>query len=239
MDAYNQIFDNKKTILVVMAHPDDMDVMCGGTIARLCADGKKVISVKVTTGNRGSRDSTITPDELAKKRAQEDANAMHVLGVHQSVTLGLDDGAVTNSTQVIEKIAYQIRKHQPDLIITTNPEQVLIHRGPGQNHVNHRDHRNVAVSTVDAAYPFSRDHAFFTQQFDDPAIKPSTCSEMLFVDSWDGIDEVSINIEGFTDKKRQAIECHESQFTKQSAKQAMDMFAPNPTIEKFRHLIFN
>lgn len=239
MDDYSKIFGNKQTILVVMAHPDDLDVMCGGTIARLCADGKKVISVKVTTGNRGSRDSNITATALAKTRAQEDANAMQALGVHESINLGLNDGSVTNSSEVIERIAYQIRKHQPDLIITTNPEQIVVHRGPGQNHVNHRDHRNVAISTVDAAYPFSRDRAFFSDQLDDPAIKPSTCYEMLFVDCWDGIDEVNVSIAGFEQQKQRAITCHASQFTKESAEQAFAFYTKNGQTETFRYLVFN
>ncbi|HEU5187679.1 MAG TPA: PIG-L deacetylase family protein [Candidatus Saccharimonadales bacterium] len=239
MDQYEQIFANKQTILVVMAHPDDLDAMCGGTVARLCADGKKVVSVKVTTGNRGSQDSTIAPQELAKIRAQEDAKAMKVLGVHQSVSLGLDDGTVTNSQEVIEKIAYQIRTFQPDLIMTTNPEHVVIHRGPGKNHVNHRDHRNVAISTVDAAYPFSRDRAFFAEQFKDSGLRPSTCNEMLFVDSWDGTDEVTVSIKGYEAQKRAAIASHKSQFTEQSAHDVFNYFTREGHQEVFRHIVFN
>lgn len=237
-DAYHAIFDKKQTILVVMAHPDDLDAMCGGTVARLCADGKKVISVKVTTGNRGSRDSTINPEELAKTRAAEDTAAMKALGVQQSVSLGFDDGTITNSEKVIKAIAYQIRKYQPELIITTNPENVLIHKAPGVNWVNHRDHRNVAMSAVDAAYPFSRDRCFFTEQFDDPTIQPSKCNEMLFVDSWSGIDEVTIEIASFTDQKLQAISCHKSQFNIESAKHAFNFFTTNGTHETFRHIVF-
>lgn len=221
-----------------MAHPDDLDVMCGGTIARLCADGKKVISVKVTTGNRGSQGSDIKPEDLAKIRANEDAEAMKALGVSESVSLGFDDGSVTQSEDVIKAIALQIRKFQPDLIFTTNPTDVIVHRSAGQNHVNHRDHRNVAINTVDAAYPFSRDRAFFAEQFDDPNIQPSTCNEMLFVDSWSGIDEVKINISGFENKKLQAIECHKSQFAKESAKEAYDLFTKGGNTEIFRHIVF-
>ena len=152
-DKYQEIFNNKQTIMVIMAHPDDLDVFCGGTVARLVADGKKVISIKVTSGNRGSQDTDVTPEALAETRLNEDAAAMKALGVspENSINLGVDDGTVENSLSIIERLAYLIRKYQPQLIITTNPEPIIVRHSSGNNWINHRDHRNTAMCALDAA----------------------------------------------------------------------------------------
>ncbi|PJE66524.1 hypothetical protein COU93_03895, partial [Candidatus Shapirobacteria bacterium CG10_big_fil_rev_8_21_14_0_10_36_6] len=63
-DSYQKIFANKKKIMVVTAHPDDLEIMCGGLVARLVADGKIVRSVKVTTGDMGSRGVKISQTDL-------------------------------------------------------------------------------------------------------------------------------------------------------------------------------
>src|SRR5674476_115869 len=138
MDSYSQIFSGKATVMVIMAHPDDLEVFCGGTVARLIADGKKVVSIKLTAGNRGSKDNSISIGDLAKQRLKEDATAMAVFGIapEDSVNLMINDGEVENSLDIIGKVAYQIRKFQPDLIITTNPENVIIRHSPGTNWVN-------------------------------------------------------------------------------------------------------
>lgn len=234
MDDYNKIFSNKQTILVVTAHPDDLDVMCGGTVARLCADGKKVISVKATDGNRGSGDKTISPEMLAKTRANEDAKAMATLGVHESISLHIDDGAVAANDALIEQIAFQIRKHQPDIVITLNPEAIFMQDSAGKTWVNHRDHRNVAQATVDAVYPFSRDRSFFSEQFAQ-GVKPGACNELLILESWASSNS-TINIADVAQTKLKAIRAHESQFSKESAQKAFDMYTTN-NAESFRHII--
>ncbi len=242
-DSYNQIFANKQTIMVIMAHPDDLEVFCGGTVARLLADGKRVISIKITTGNRGSKDQKTLPSDLAKQRLNEDALAMEAFGVppQDSVNLLIDDGEVENSISIIEKLAYNIRKFQPELIITTNPEHVIIRHSPGTNWINHRDHRNTAMCALDAAYPYSRDRAFFSEHFSDAAIKPGQCIEFLIADSWEGIDEILIDVAGFTDKKLQAMLCHSSQVTQKSAQESVEFFTEHKGLdgqyEKFRYCI--
>ncbi|HSE29613.1 MAG TPA: PIG-L deacetylase family protein [Candidatus Saccharimonadales bacterium] len=242
MDDYDQIFGDKKTVLVVTAHPDDLDAMCGGTVARLTADGKRVISIKTTTGNNGSRDSKISPAFLAKKRQTEDARAMKTLGLdpRDSVNLGFDDGSIENSKEVVERISYYIRKFQPQIIITLNPEKILISK-QGKTWVNHRDHRNTAAATVDATYPFSRDLSFFAKQFDDPKIKPSKCNEILFADYCPGEKQVKIKIDDFTGQKQKALESHASQFNEEAVKDVMNIYSvkqSDSTFESFRHVSF-
>lgn len=242
-DAYDRIFKDKQTIMVVMAHPDDMEVMAGGTVARLVADGKKVISVKVTTGNRGSRGAVIPMDELAKIRAAEDAESMKVLGIppEHSVNLGVNDGEVENSFDLIGKISLQIRKFQPDLIITFNPEDIIIRHGAGRTWVNHRDHRLTGVSAIDAAYPFSRDRSFFPEQFEQPGIEPAHCAEFLLADCWSGLDEVLIDVTNYVDVAKKATLCHKSQMDEKEVDITKAFFTTHDNAdgahEKFRHVV--
>lgn len=59
-DSYPEIFATKTKVMFVMAHPDDAEIYAGGTIARLVADGKTVRIVKMTSGNKGSRQEKTT-----------------------------------------------------------------------------------------------------------------------------------------------------------------------------------
>ncbi|HSX35322.1 MAG TPA: PIG-L deacetylase family protein [Patescibacteria group bacterium] len=242
-DAYAKIFSDKKTVMVVMAHPDDLEVFCGGTVARLVADGKTVISVKLTSGNRGSKDTEVSLDALARQRLAEDANSMAVFGIppERSVNLLINDGEVENSLEVIGKIAFLIRKFQPELIITANPENVIVRHSEGTNWVNHRDHRLTATSALDAAYPYSRDRSFFPQHFNDSSLRPANCTEFLIADSWTGVDEVLIDVANFIGTAKKAMLCHTSQVDAAYVKNSVEFFTThdntNGVHEKFRYVI--
>ena len=196
-DAYKQILENKQRILVVLAHPDDAEIYCGGTIARLTKDGKRVRIVKMTSGNRGSRQEITTEAKLKIIREKEDKKSMQVLGIKpvDNIYLDFHDGEVNNQLSTIEKIAWQIRDFQPDIIITHNPEDVIIRFDKDINWVNHRDHRNTGISTIDAAYPYSRDTLFFPDQL--KKLKTHGTEEFLLVDYYDHPDLVEIDITGF------------------------------------------
>lgn len=243
VDSYNNVFANKRVVMVIMAHPDDLEVFCGGTVARLIRDGKTVISVKVTTGNRGSKDRRVSLKSLSAQRLAEDAKAMQALGIapEHSVHLLLNDGEVENSIEVIGMLVFQVRTFQPDIIITTNPEDVIVRHSPGTNWVNHRDHRLTAMSALDAAYPYSRDRSFFPEQFDQPGIRPAHCTEFLIADSWSGVDEVLIDVAGFTEIAKQAMLCHNSQVDEAYVENSVDFFTTHEgckgSYEKFRYVI--
>src|SRR6266700_8342851 len=84
-------------ILVIIAHPDDAESYCGGTIARLTAEGREVHYLVVTRGDRGSDDPDMTSERLASIREQEQRQAAAVLGV-QTVTFleSYHDGEVVD-----------------------------------------------------------------------------------------------------------------------------------------------
>ena len=242
-DSYTKIFGDKKRILAIFAHPDDLELYCGGTVARLIADGKIVRSVKVTSGDMGSRQEKISEVELKNLRETEDSASMSVLGIspQNNIYLHVTDGQVENTLGNIGKIAKQIRLFQPDLIITHNPVDPVIRFDAENSWFNHRDHRVTGQLTLDAAYPYSRDILFFPEHFQDPTAKSWSCTEFLIVDSYSHIDSVFIDVTDHLDKRVAAHSQHQSQYTVDAAQESADFFTKQWDKEKnyetFRHVI--
>src|SRR5436853_1027677 len=85
------------SVLVVMAHPDDAEFGCGGTIAKWAAAGKEINYVLCTSGDKGSSDLTISPFQLAQTRRREQVNAARTLGAREVAFLAYEDGTLTNT----------------------------------------------------------------------------------------------------------------------------------------------
>ena len=142
-------------VMVVTAHPDDPEFGAGGTVAKLVKEGRDVTYVIVTNGNKGSSDRAIAPARLALLRDAEQRNAARALGVGHVELLGYEDGEVEDTRQLRLDVTRQIRRWQPDLIITQHPNRTY-----GNFHGWHRDHRVTAGVVLDCVYrlpaPISR-----------------------------------------------------------------------------------
>jgi len=245
IDSYSAIFANKKRVMAVFAHPDDLELYCGGLVARLISDGIIVRSVKVTSGDMGSRKENITTSELRKIRETEDKKSMHEFGISESdnIYLQIMDGQVDNSLETIGLIAKQIRIFKPDLIITHNPESKIIRFAKNVNWINHRDHLNTAISTLDAAYPYSRDLLFFPEHFKDKNATSHSVSEFLLVDYYDHPDLVHIDVTSTVDQRIKAHACHSSQYTLEDAQDSanfftlLDDYPQGKRYERFRYVM--
>ena len=126
-------------VLGVGAHPDDLEVLCGGTLARYANNGDQVTMCYFTQGEKGH--FTIPSDELALIRADEARQAAKLIGA-EIIPLGLLDGEVCledADTQL--KIIDVIRQAKPDLIITHAP-----------NDTYHSDHGVVSRLVLDASF---------------------------------------------------------------------------------------
>src|SRR5258708_6531513 len=219
MYNYKDIFMNKSKILFVTAHPDDVDVMYAGTIAKLREDKKEVFVVVVTNGARGSRENKISESKLAKIREQEQIDALAAVGVPEEnfTTLGYKDGEAENNMELIGKIAYYIRKFKPDIVITQDPESLYIKFEGNHAYVNHKDHRITGIATMDAVYPFSRDLSFFPEHIKE-GLTPHTVLEIMFM----GKENVTIDISHVIEKKKKALIAHKSQFDAKNVPQMLE-----------------
>ena len=101
-------------VLFVGAHPDDVELSAGGTIANLTKEGKNVVIVDFTRGELGTRGSGETRLKEAQKAAQ-------ILGVSERINLGLPDGFITADDKSIIKVIQIIRKYRPKIVVM-NPE---------------------------------------------------------------------------------------------------------------------
>ena len=99
----------KTDILAIGAHPDDVELGCGGTLAKLIAEGKSVAVVDLTQGELGTRGTNLT-------RAAEAAAAVKILGINERVNLQMKDGFLINSEEYQLRIVRMIRKFRPDIV---------------------------------------------------------------------------------------------------------------------------
>jgi LmbE family N-acetylglucosaminyl deacetylase len=105
-------------VLVVEAHPDDIEWYAGGTIAQLVHEGAEITYVICTEGEKGSYDPHTNPIALAAKRKQEQQAASDWLQVKRVVYLGYADGTLENSPELRRQLATLYRQYQPELLLT-------------------------------------------------------------------------------------------------------------------------
>ncbi|OEJ98517.1 bacillithiol biosynthesis deacetylase BshB1 [Flavivirga aquatica] len=114
----------KLDILVIGAHPDDVELGCGGTIAKEVANGKKVGVIDLTRGELGTRGTAETRDEEA-------ANSARILGVVVRENLAFSDGFFVNDRKHQLELIKMIRKYQPEIVICNAFDDRHIDHGKG------------------------------------------------------------------------------------------------------------
>jgi LmbE family N-acetylglucosaminyl deacetylase len=185
--------------MVIVAHPDDAEFLCGGTVAKWCAEGWDVFYVLVTGGDKGTHDPSMHPEKLAAIREEEQRAACRVLGVKEVILLGYPDGFTVDEHELRGQIVRLLRLYRPDVVITWDAFR---------HSFNHRDHRNVGTVTADAIYPLVRDRLFYPQH-EEEGLESHQVNEILLAGS-DNPD-YTVDITAHWEKKVDAILCHTSQ----------------------------
>jgi bacillithiol biosynthesis deacetylase BshB1 len=119
----------KLDILVFGAHPDDIELGCGGTVAKEIANGKKVGLIDLTRGELGTRGT-------AKTRDQEANDASKILGVTVRENLGFADGFFINDKEHQLKVIEMVRKYQPEIVLCNAIDDRHIDHGKGSKLVS-------------------------------------------------------------------------------------------------------
>lgn len=193
-----------ESVLVVMAHPDDAEFGCGGTIATWAAAGKVINYVLCTSGDKGTSDPDISPYKLAQTRRLEQLNAARALGAREVTFLSYEDGTLQNSVALRRDLVREIRKYRPDTVICQDPTQ----RWLGQRHLNHPDHRAAGDACLDAVYPSARDPHVFSELLIENLL-PHKVAE-VYVSSQTNAD-VWVDISACMDRKLEGLKQHVSQ----------------------------
>ena len=192
--------DGPKTLMAIMAHPDDIDFGSAGSVARWCAEGWTVYYVLATSGDKGTHDANLSPQELAAIREEEQRAAARVLGVKDVIFLGYPDGFLQATPELRGDIVRLFRKYKPDVVLTWDGFRPAF---------NHHDHRNIGIAVRDAVFPAVRDHLYYPEHAVQ-GLEPSfRVDEMLLVGS--DAPDYFVDISGFIEKKVDAILCHASQ----------------------------
>lgn len=198
---------DKKVVLAIGAHPDDVEFGCGATMAKLAAEGHTLYFVVATQGNRGSRTRDFKVDELINSRKKEQLEATKVLGAKEVIFLDYEDGNLCSDINFKEKIVKLIRKLKPDMVFTHDPNWFYRSDLDG-DFVNHSDHRECGKAVLDAVYPLSRDLLSFPHHIDE-GLTPHTVKELYLY--FPEKPNHYFDVTNFIDKKLEAINLHKSQ----------------------------
>ncbi len=190
-------------VLVVTAHPDDVDFGAAGTVANMTDAGIEVVYCLVTDGQAGGFDHSIPRSEMAAIRRAEQTKAAAEVGVTRLDFLGHMDGEVVADLDLRRDISKVIRQVRPQVVITQSPMRNL-----DSTYGSHPDHIATGEATMAAVYPDARN----------PFAFPGTdCAD---IDDW-AVDEVwvmlgpdskdFVDITAQIERKIRALRCHESQ----------------------------
>ncbi|HXF60942.1 MAG TPA: PIG-L deacetylase family protein [Caldilineaceae bacterium] len=192
-------------VMVIAAHPDDPEFGCGGTIAKLAAQGKEITYVLLTSGDKGSHDPGVRPGQLARMREREQRAAADELGVKEVIFLRYPDGILENTLALRAQLAHIIRQHKPHILFAIDP---------WRHYQLHPDHRAAGYAALDAVYAAREWNIFAEQLMDD---EPPWRVRQIYLfwtenaDHWEDVSETM-------DKRILALTRHVSQVGTDTAK---------------------
>lgn len=192
-------------VLVIAAHPDDIEFGAAGTIARWVSEGAIVRYLLVTRGDKGSDDPSTDVAALADLREREQRAAAAEIGVDGVEFLDEPDGQVEPSLRLRERITHAIRTFRPEVVMTHDPTVLFVNN----EWVNHPDHRAVGQVTVDAVFPTARDPLNFREHLD-AGLEAWKVAE-LFLWSTNEANQL-VDIAETMERKIAALGQHASQF---------------------------
>lgn len=185
--------------MIISAHPDDAEFGAAGSVAKWTGEGKRVIYVVCTSGDKGTDNPDIKPQQLAEIREKEQKDAAAVLGVSDVVFLRYPDQGLEDTPDFRKTIVRQIRRYQPETVVTSDPYR---------RYIWHRDHRVTGQVTLDAVYPYARDLLAYPDLIAE-GLMPHKVKKLLF---W-GAEDINLRVD-ITETfqlKLTALRCHKSQ----------------------------
>lgn len=200
--------------MVVVAHADDAEWGCSGTVAKWCDQGWEVVYVLCTDGSKGTDDPEITSPELVALREHEQKEAGKILGLKEVVFLGYEDAMLEPSLDLRRDITRQIRKHRPDVLICMGPTRTL----SGNGYVGHPDHIASGEAALAAVFPAARDRLTFPELIEE-GLGPHKVKEAWIMDR--DHSDMFVDVSDYIDVSIAALKAHESQVTPESAEEHM------------------
>jgi len=191
-------------VLVIAAHPDDVDFGAAGTVAQWTDAGLDVSYCIVTNGEAGGSDRSVSRAEMAAIRQTEQTAAAKQVGVHELHFLGYPDGQLETSIALRRDLARVIRLLRPDRVVCQSPERNYARMG-----ASHPDHRAAGSAALDAVYPDSRNPFAYPELLAEEKLEPWTVREVWI--SGSPTPTTYVDITDTFHRKVAALRCHVSQ----------------------------
>lgn len=203
--TYGMSESAESRVLVITAHPDDVDYGAGGTVAGWTAAGIDVAYCIVTDGDAGGSDPSITRTEMAQIRREEQRKAAAVLGVTEVEFLGYPDGRVEASLDLRRDISRAIRRYRPTRVVAQSPLRDL-----RSMYGSHPDHTATGEAAMCAVYPDARNEFAHPELLRDEGLAPHTVPE-VWVMAGMGDGDTFVDITDNVERKLAALSAHVSQ----------------------------
>jgi len=190
-------------ILVVCAHPDDVDFGVAGSVAAWVKAGIEVSYCIVTDGDAGGSDRMMSRTDMAALRREEQRAAAAEVGVTEVVFLGYPDGRLVPSIELRRDISRQIRRIRPERLVCQSPERLWDRIG-----ASHPDHLAAGEASVSSAYPDAR-NPFAHPELLEEGLEPHAVAEIWMMAS--PRSNRAVDITDTFDTKIAALRRHRSQ----------------------------
>jgi len=192
-----------RRVLVVTAHPDDVDFGAAGSVATWVKAGIEVAYCGVTNGDEGGSDLTVSRADMATLRREEQRAAAAVVGVTNVTFLGYPDGRLTASFELRRDLSRVIRQQRPDRLVCQSPERNWQRIG-----ASHPDHLAAGEAAVCAAYPDARNPFAHPELLED-GLEPFSVKELWMMAAAHA--NRAVDMTDVFELKLAALRCHRSQ----------------------------
>jgi LmbE family N-acetylglucosaminyl deacetylase len=193
-----------ESVMAIVAHPDDIEFSCAGTMARWAKAGTRIAYVLCTSGDVGIADPGMTRERAAEIREAEALEAARIAGVTEVVFLREPDGMLQPTLELRKKLVREIRRFHPEVVICSDPTVVWA----GDNYINHPDHRAAGTAALDAVFPAAGQPNLF-EELADEGLKAHKTRKVYVTGRYQ--NELFVNIEETMDIKMAALRAHVSQ----------------------------
>ncbi|HUC15749.1 MAG TPA: PIG-L deacetylase family protein [Acidimicrobiales bacterium] len=190
-------------VLVVTAHPDDVDFGAAGSVAAWVKAGVEVAYCIVTDGDAGGSDRAISRSDMAKLRQEEQRAAAGEVGVATVTFLGYPDGRLTSSIELRRDITRAVRQFRPDRLVGQSPERYWDRIG-----ASHPDHLAAGEAAICVAYPDAR-NPFAHPELLEEGLEPHAVKELWLMAS--PRSNRAVDVTTTFDRKIAALRQHKSQ----------------------------
>lgn len=193
-----------ESAMAIVAHPDDIEFSCAGTLARWARNRARISYVLCTSGDVGVDTENMTRARAIEIREAEQREAAHIVGAQEVIFLQEPDGMLQATLDLRRRLVREIRRFRPEVIICGDPTIVWA----GNDYINHPDHRAAASAALDATFPAAGQPNLFEEIAQEGFLAHK--SRKVYVTSWSGADTF-VCIDETMEIKIAALRAHKSQ----------------------------